>query len=64
MQVMFDILGVVKTTTTKPDVWIPCPNCPTQCPNWPNCNETIVTREYSTLSNCTAIKLKSRCFLL
>ena len=51
MQVMFHILGYVKTTTTKPEVWIPCPTCPTQCPNWPNCNNTIVTRENSTLNN-------------
>ena len=51
MKVMFDILGNVKTTTTKPEEWIPCPTCPTQCPNWPNCNETIVTPENSTLNN-------------
>ena len=40
MNHMFDMIEGTQVATKAPQKWLPCPICPTQCPNWPNCNVT------------------------
>ena len=58
MNHMFDMIEGTQVATKAPQKWLPCPICPTQCPNWPNCNVTKAI-EYSGLYINTQYKVKT-----